>query len=265
MRPRTVIYRGQRRSRSARQLGRETGFRVVRTTGSRFVARPTDTIINWGYGGEVPPRLAEARWINPPGAVATAVCKLASFQRLRDEGVSVPDFTTDREEAETWRRDGHIVVVRRDLRGNCGRGIEVYAAGENGPRIYPASTGVPEQLVQAPLFVKYYRAFDEYRIHVFRGRVIDTQQKRRRRDHDNVTEVRSHANGWVFCREEVEAPAGAYEEAIRAVHALGLDFAAVDLRVKRSGECAVLECNTAPGLEGSSAARYAAAISVSTE
>jgi glutathione synthase/RimK-type ligase-like ATP-grasp enzyme len=97
-------------------------------------------------------------------------------------------------------------------------------------------------------------------LYVFDGQVIDVQQKRRREGANATNEIRNTANGWVFCREGVEAPAIAVEAAKAAVEALGLDFGAVDIKCNRQGtRCAVLEVNTAPGLEGTSLVNYGAA------
>ena len=44
--------------------------------------------------------------------------------------------------------------------------------------------------------------------------------------------------------------------AIETLESMGLDFGAVDLGVKRNGECFVIEVNSAPGLEGTTLEKY---------
>lgn len=248
IRNRTRIFRGTRSSRGAAALSAATGIRRIRRSGSRFRARPGDTIINWGHAGEVPDALHDATWINPPAAVAAAVNKLECFHRLADNGVPVPIFCTDAERAAEWSEAGRIVMARTLLRGSAGRGLVVVRPGDEIP--------------PAPLYTQYFRGYDEYRIHVWRGTPFDAQQKRRRREIEHaINEVRNTDNGWVFCREECEPPSYAYEAAVAAVEALGLDFGAIDIKCNRERERAVvLECNTAPGLEGTTLARYRGAL-----
>lgn len=115
-----------------------------------------------------------------------------------------------------------------------------------------------EELVDAPLYVKYVPKLLEYRLHVFCGEVILIQQKRKKRDtgvEGDLALIRNHANGWVFAVEDVNFPTPEIKEdarqtAIRAVQCLGLDFGAVDLVLaKKTNSPIVLEVNTAPGIE----------------
>jgi glutathione synthase/RimK-type ligase-like ATP-grasp enzyme len=99
---------------------------------------------------------------------------------------------------------------------------------------------------------------NEYRVHVFKDAVIDVQQKRKRREADVDYRVRNHEGGWVFCRENVDCPADVTREALKAVHALGLNFGAVDVGWNEHyEEACVYEVNSAPGLEGTTLLIYA--------
>ena len=65
--------------------------------------------------------------------------------------------------------------------------------------------------------------------------------------------MRSHAKGWVFCREGVNPPQVVLDQALLAVKALGLDFSAVDVIYNESENKAyILECNSAMGIEENS-------------
>ncbi len=112
----------------------------------------------------------------------------------------------------------------------------------------------------APLYTRYVKKADEYRLHVFDGRVIDIQQKRKRRGIPNEEidyQIRNTASGWVYCRDDVDCPDSCSALAIRAVAALGLDFGAVDIGYNRHTQTpCVYEVNTAPGLEGTTLTRY---------
>lgn len=190
------------------------------------------------------------RWINPCDRVRVAGNKLSTFQTLENkDGVRIPLYTTDRDVATCWVRDGINVVCRTTLSGHSGAGI-VMACKE-------------DELVRAPLYVQYVKKQKEFRVHVAFGSVIDVQEKRKRADVDKESvnfQVRNHHSGWVYCREDIVQPTGLADMAIKTVAQLGLDFGAVDLiwNEKRN-EVYVLEVNTAPGLEGSTVDKYAEA------
>jgi glutathione synthase/RimK-type ligase-like ATP-grasp enzyme len=194
--------------------------------------------------------------LNNPVAVATSADKLAFFQaslhwnsaEVRE--VIIP-WTTDKDEAEGWLSDGDRVVVRHTTRGSGGQGIDVINEGD---------------LPHAPLYTKYIKKSAEYRVHVkcrqgLEDRlpvVFDAQQKRKQNDNEDVDyQIRSHANGWVFCRSGIEVPEYVTNAAKLVVAELGLDFGAVDVVYNRHYNRAyVLEVNTAPGLEGTTLTTY---------
>lgn len=116
----------------------------------------------------------------------------------------------------------------------------------------------------APLYVKYIKKQQEYRVHVFNGSVIDVQRKMRRTDTPTEEvnwKIRNHSNGFIFGREGVELPTSATDMCVAAVQAIGLDFGAVDVIYnERSDTYYVLEVNTACGLIGTTLDKYKTAI-----
>lgn len=218
-----------------------------------FDKRGAKYVINWGVARHQHNTAGGGNCFNCLQALQVASNKLVTFQKLKDiEGVRIPEFTTDRNIAYDWlRKDGVAVVVRTKLNGHSGDGIVLVSDKDS-------------EIPAAPLYVKYIKKEKEFRVHVAFGEVIDVQEKRKRKDlpEDFATnyQVRNHQTGWVYCREDIQEPTGLRDMAIRAVLELGLDFGAVDLiyNVKRN-EVYVLECNTAPGLEGSTVDRYAEA------
>ena len=113
-----------------------------------------------------------------------------------------------------------------------------------------------EELVAAPLYTQGIEKDKEYRVHVFKGQVIDYQQKKQRIGVESDSTIRNHSTGWVYTRISVVLPEGVKEQAIKAVDALGLDFGAVDICTDLEGTPFVLEVNTAPGLEGTTLEKY---------
>lgn len=227
-------------SLSARVLRDAMGTKLIRIRNTRFRPRPDDTVINWGSGRQL---FHNRNYYNLPSAVLLACDKLTSFQVLSAAGVNVPQFTTFKWTAQAWLDDGATIVARKLLRGSGGSGIVVVEPGG--------------ELPQAPLYTKYVPKYDEYRVHVMNGQIIDIQQKRRRNGVETNSQIRNESKGWVFCRQNVECPDVVIEEGIRAVAALGLDFGGCDIGFTRRGSIATTyEVNTAPGIEASTLAAY---------
>lgn len=254
-----MIYSYKAGSASAKTLSETLGVRRIKHRNSRFRGREGKTVINWG-SSELPLEVTKCRVINSPEMVKMASNKLHFFQMLdrfndnRVEGDKVqhPEFTSDKGKVRDWLAAGDTVVVRKKLTGNSGEGIE----------LLEGLVDVPD----APLYTRYVKKRDEFRVHV--GRVpagiqcIDTQRKARNRDvpDENVNwKVRNNANGFIFARNEDKGdiPQDVLKQAKLAVEACGLDFGAVDV-VYNAGQnkAYVIEVNTAPGLQGTTIDKY---------
>ena len=146
-------------------------------------------------------------------------------------------------------------MVRETLTGHSGEGIVLIASQEEWDQY---------SHTRAKMYVKYVPKKDEYRIHVSGGEVIDQQRKAKRSDFsaENVNwQVRNHHNGFVFVREGVEPPEAVIESALQSVSLCGLDFGAVDvIWNNHRSKAYVLEINTAPGLENTTADNYATSL-----
>jgi glutathione synthase/RimK-type ligase-like ATP-grasp enzyme len=117
----------------------------------------------------------------------------------------------------------------------------------------------PLEIVDAPLYTKAAKHKDEYRVHVFKGEVIDVQKKKRKLNWEGPTDsgIRNLANGWVYARSDVSVPTKVIDAAVDAVNTLGLDFGAVDIGYNQHLDKAILfEINTAPGLFGTTLEKY---------
>jgi len=149
-------------------------------------------------------------------------------------------------EASEWLKQGHTVVCRTVLNGHSGNGI-IIAENE-------------DELVKAPLYTRYVKKQNEYRVHVFNGKMIHKQRKARRLDVPDEEvdwKVRNHDNGFIFQIEDFDLPEDCEKQAIAAVEALGLDFGAVDVVYNGKEQKAyVLEVNSAPGLSGTTLDKY---------
>jgi glutathione synthase/RimK-type ligase-like ATP-grasp enzyme len=234
-------------SASAKALAERLGVRRLKLTGSSYVPRRGDIIVNWGNSDVEQTTYDAPQFFNPPTAISRASDKVRAFLSMQTGEVSIPDFTVERAVAQRWADAGSTVVVRHLTRGSEGRGIEIVNPNGHVPT--------------APLYVKYIKKQNEYRTHVFAGEVIDTQRKARRNDIPDSQvnwQVRNHNNGFIFAREGVQQDERRDQLAIAACQSLGLHFGAVDIIYnENSNNYYVLEVNTAPGLVGTTLENYA--------
>ena len=89
--------------------------------------------------------------------------------------------------------------------------------------------------------------------------IFDIQKKRKRTDFEGEVNhlIRSHHRGFVFCRDNVNCPGQVKEEAIKALKALSLDYAGIDIKFnKHNNKAFVLEANSSVGLEGQTLENY---------
>ena len=204
-------------------------------------------VINWGH--------SKAHFpigLNKADAVNNAADKRLTFAKLKEANIPTVKWTVDKAEANLWFANGAIVVARTKVRAACGRGIVL--CKQNHPE-------ASSELVEAPLYTKYMNKDRELRIHVFQGKVIALAEKKRRRGVTRTLSqrlVQSHDNGWVFCTPD-HIHTSTKLLAIKAIKALGLDFGAVDVIIRR-GKAFILEVNTSPGLEGRTLTAYVEAM-----
>jgi glutathione synthase/RimK-type ligase-like ATP-grasp enzyme len=210
------------------------------------LCKPSRIVVNWGSSA-IDENTA-CQMLNEPWAVKLASNKLSTLAAFQINDIPHPEFTTNKDKAVGWIEQGFEVVCRQLLTAHSGQGIVVAKQ--------------QSELVDAPLYTKYIRKKKEFRVHVFDSKILDIQEKRRSSSvDDHHPYIRNHANGYVFCRGDIEEPYDLRGVATSAVSVLGLDFGAVDI-VWSEGldKCFVLEVNTACGLEGSTVNKYVNAI-----
>jgi len=237
------LYAYKNGSASAKALAGALGIKILLHEGKPI---RNQTIINWGSSNIVRPFDGNLRILNKDYAVAKASNKLTTFKLFKEHGVASPDFCEARDEAESWLAEGHTVVARKVLNGHSGAGIQIVSNND-------------EALIDAPLYTKYVKKDQEYRIHVAGGKVIFQQRKARKievPDEEVNWKVRNLAGGFIFANDGVVAPDGVCDVAVKAVDALGLDFGAVDILTTKKGEAYALEVNTACGLAGKTIDAY---------
>lgn len=236
------LYSYNNGSASAKALCAALGIKRIKHEGPgrRFLTKT----INWGASAPSHAHIFTGGLVNTFTAVKKAANKLSAFKAFEDT-VRVPKWTESQEEASLWLLEGVKVVCRTVLNGHSGNGIAI------------ASN--LEEMVNAPLYTRYVKKDQEYRVHVQAGEVFFVQRKARDKGvaDDKVNwAVRNHHNGFIYANKDVEVDAAAQEQAILACAALGLDFGAVDILRGTDGIFYVLEVNTAPGLAGTTLEKY---------
>ena len=241
-----IIWPYKMGSVSARKLAQELQCKRVFSNG-RYHPKDNHIIINWGNS-------VDSSWyydndnfrlLNNTVNVRWASNKLIAFENMADDGVSIPEWTTDIDIVKEWLLEENKVFARTLLNSSGGKGI-IILDGTN-------------EIINAPLYTINTKAKYEYRVHVAGGEMIDVQQKKQRREFTNERHglIRNKANGWVFCREQVSVLDCVIEESIKAVNALGLDFGAVDIGYNSyCNKAYVYEVNTSPGIEGTTLQKY---------
>ena len=141
------------------------------------------------------------------------------------------------------------MVIRQLTRASEGKGIVI------------AET--PEQIISAPVYTLYKKKKKEFRVHIFKDKVVAVLEKRKKKEFAGNEEpkIRNTANGYVFCSENVEEPEGLRELALKASKVTQSDFKGVDIGWnEKKQELFVIEVNSAPGIEGSNVEKYVNAI-----
>jgi hypothetical protein len=264
---RDLIVYCDRASNSARTLARVLGCRrwFEDSTPGRKTAPVVPVVINWG-ASDAPNWIRPERWpwpnsvkfhmLNSPGNVLVAINKKDTLQKLTEAQVPCLEWTGELgETTQEWLAEDGKYIARTTLTGSSGNGLRVVADAEHQ--------------TPAPLFTRYYPKTHEFRVHVWKGQVIDFTQKRLSEQFRNEGRreiVRSHDNGWVHAHTiegglDPEGIAAIKQGGAAAITALGLDFGAADVlavfgRPVRSLDgkrrCLHFKCcevNTGPGLE----------------
>lgn len=210
----------------------------IKPTSRTFRPKPTDKYIYWGGTTIINVPLENS--YNPIRHRASN--KLLTLRDCNEAGLStVPWCETKEAIPNEWKQ----VVARATLTGHSGDGITIHPFGD-------------ESIPVVPLYTKYIKKTYECRIHIFKGRMIDAQIKRKVRDAEETDPlIRNIHTGWVYCRDNYNPDPASTQLAIDAVRAVGLDFGAVDLIYNQYyNQFYILEVNTAPGLEGTTLINY---------
>jgi len=121
MRKRIQVY-GNGRSKSARILSKALGIKRLKVIGSKFRARTTDVILNWGMPQN---ELQGVKYLNPIDSIRIASNKLKTLRKLQEKGISIPTFSLSASDLVANIQ----YYARTTLSGHSGRGIIVFTKG----------------------------------------------------------------------------------------------------------------------------------------
>lgn len=97
------------------------------------------------------------------------------------------------------------------------------------------------------MYTLYVPNTREYRLHVFKDRVLRVQGKYLDFPHQHtIPYIQNYAQGFRFRAPSVQLHQHRLDFAVEAVRALGLDFGAVDMLIGEDGKSYFLEVNSAP-------------------
>jgi len=213
----------QSAKRLAEALTKKLGYKVFRTTKDSL----KQVQLKYGHG----------------------VDKIAQYKWFEANNIPALDFTLKVDVANQWLKEGHTVFGRKLLNSSCGHGIVIFSD--------PGDSVLFESDV-CPVYTKYKKKKREFRVHVFKNKVVRIVEKKLRSNWDGPKEskIRNLANGYVFCSCD-NPPAGIGELAIKAGAVIGSDFKGVDLGFnEKENHLFVIEVNSAPGIEGSNIDAY---------
>lgn len=180
-----------------------------------------------------------------------SVDKLTQYNWFKENQIPALEFTTDKEQVADWIGAGCTVFGRKYLNSSCGKGIVIIDETTQGD--------VPT----CPVYTKYKKKKREFRVHIFKDKVVMVCEKKRKKDFNGErdTKIRNLANGYVFTQSVENEPNGLRELALKAAQVSQSDFRGVDIGYnEKNDELFVIEVNSAPGIQGSNINRYIEAI-----
>lgn len=200
-------------SESAKKLAAALGVRSIKADILGRVPNDT-TVFNYGYGGFIDAR----NLINSGSGVINCVDKIDTLKLLKRANVPCLQFCTDKRKIpKSWE----WVVVRSTVSGDNGKGIKYVERGNKIPK--------------APLYTEWYEHLYEYRIVVFKGKVIGRYWKA------------LHEDGfWHFEEQPKKGLKQASEACIQGALALGIDYVGFDVLYNSDEDFRICEANSGP-------------------
>lgn len=185
------------------------------------------SVINWGCSYPIIGNTI----LNHFEAVKSAVDKIATFKLLDGKANIVP-WTKSTEVANQWLKEGNTVVGRETQMESKSKGIVMI---NSSPELFNK---------HFKFFTKYIDHIGEFRINVFKGKIISMLEK-------------ETVNGEFKFKLIRGEPIDELVDMCKAVDTqLGLDFYGLDVVFDNKNKPILLEVNSAPMLFGSTGTKF---------
>lgn len=181
-----------------------------------------------------------------------AVDKIAQYEFFKAQGLPHPEWSINWQDAEKWLENGHTVVCREKVKSAKGDGVFLVTPGND--------------LVDAQVYCKYQKKKREFRVNLFKHKVVNIREKKRKAGAEGNTNIWSPNNGYFTTHVQQTIPSVEVlkELAEKASIVSESDFNGVDIIYNQTlNKFFVLEVNSGPAIEGSSVDEFAAAIKAS--
>lgn len=195
-----------------------------------YPSQSFDLVVNYGCSSNVP----LCKRINEPRSVAVAINKLDTFKAVKKDLRVV--YTTKKDQALKWIKDGFHVVIRETSVGNRSEGVTITDKEED----------INSKL--AVFYTKYEPNFYELRVNCFKNKILTILQKE---DVDGVFQFK-------LIRGE---PHKELQEIVDEVYNnIGLDICGLDILLTEENKFKLLEVNSGPMLFGQTGIKMVEAI-----
>jgi glutathione synthase/RimK-type ligase-like ATP-grasp enzyme len=215
-------------SKSAKYLAEQLGLEYVNpyTTGKTDFGN-YGSVINWGCST---PIFCD-KIFNHFTSVLNAVDKVATLKLLKDTPNIIP-WTKDIKVAEQWLKEGETVVGRELQASSKSKGITMITESKD---LYQK---------KYKFYTKYLDHIGEFRINVFKGKIVSMLEKTQVGDEFKFKLIRGEPI------DELQALCKTVDEK------LGLDFYGIDVVFDENNNPILLEVNSAPMLFGFTGTKF---------
>lgn len=165
--PKFVVISPEIAEESATYLAEHLGAEYINPYTKKeyhFPKKKYDFLFNYGVSYPT----TGVKKINKASAVNIAQDKIKCIQLLQGK-VPTVSLTLSRKEAETWLAKGYIVVARTIVKGDNGKGL-----------VYCKTKKQLDKVVDVKFFTRYLEHTNEYRINVWKGKVLSVYDKKRK-------------------------------------------------------------------------------------
>ena len=179
---------------------------------------------DWVFKYGVSKKIEANNVLNTSKATTRAIDKIQTFKTLANDNITI-EYTESIEEARNWIDQGFIVVARKVATGANGDGLS-YCTNQ-------------QQLTDTPaiFWTKFFFHTNEFRVNIWKGKVISIYEKTRQKTHFKFTL-------WQGQEEHPQLQ----KIATSVWKNIKLDWCGIDLLRDNQGNLKIIEVNSAPVL-----------------